>query len=181
MAVRSFCCDSRFLQLQIASVIAPKCAKVFDSALPTILKSSFQVSRERGEELAIEYGIKFMETSAKASINVEEAFFTLARDIKCKMEKRLVSRTTSFTLNLLSKTSHFSFHLRIRKWAAGKITRRPNNICPDFDTNLLSRWNLYDFVNFNLSYRRLKIHPDRNEATSWAKMTAEVEISCSSG
>ena len=33
-----------------------------------------------------------METSAKASINVEEAFFTLARDIKAKMEKRLVSR-----------------------------------------------------------------------------------------
>ena len=32
-----------------------------------------------------------METSAKASINVEEAFFTLARDIKAKMEKRLVS------------------------------------------------------------------------------------------
>jgi len=48
-----------------------------------------QVSKDRGEELAIEYGIKFMETSAKASINVEEAFFTLARDIKCKMEKRL--------------------------------------------------------------------------------------------
>merc|ERR1712037_813397 len=48
-----------------------------------------QVSKERGEELAIEYGIKFMETSAKASINVEEAFFTLARDIKAKMEKKL--------------------------------------------------------------------------------------------
>ena len=32
--------------------------------------------------MAIEYGIKFMETSAKASINVEDAFFTLARDIK---------------------------------------------------------------------------------------------------
>lgn len=31
-----------------------------------------------------------METSAKASINVEEAFFTLARDIKSKMEKRMV-------------------------------------------------------------------------------------------
>ena len=40
------------------------------------------MSKERGEQLAIEYGIKFMETSAKASINVEEAFFTLARDIK---------------------------------------------------------------------------------------------------
>ncbi|RXG53919.1 Ras-related protein Rab-8A [Armadillidium vulgare] len=48
------------------------------------------VSRERGESLAIEYGIKFMETSAKSSINVEDAFFTLARDIKSKMEKKLL-------------------------------------------------------------------------------------------
>ena len=31
-----------------------------------------------------------METSAKASINVEEAFFTLARDIKAKMDRKLV-------------------------------------------------------------------------------------------
>ncbi|KAH8373426.1 hypothetical protein KR009_006620 [Drosophila setifemur] len=51
-----------------------------------------QVSKERGEQLAIEYGIKFMETSAKASINVEEAFLTLASDIKAKTEKRMVSR-----------------------------------------------------------------------------------------
>lgn len=48
------------------------------------------MSKERGEALAIEYGIKFMETSAKASINVEDAFYTLARDIKTKTEKKLV-------------------------------------------------------------------------------------------
>ncbi|XP_063231232.1 ras-related protein Rab-8A isoform X1 [Bacillus rossius redtenbacheri] len=53
------------------------------------LNEKRQVTKERGEQLAIEYGIKFMETSAKASINVEDAFFTLARDIKTKMEKKL--------------------------------------------------------------------------------------------
>ncbi|KAK2103159.1 hypothetical protein P7K49_017015 [Saguinus oedipus] len=31
-----------------------------------------QVSKERGEKLAIDYGIKFLETSAKSSTNVEE-------------------------------------------------------------------------------------------------------------
>ncbi|MEQ2174668.1 Ras- protein Rab-8B, partial [Goodea atripinnis] len=33
-----------------------------------------QVSKERGEKLAVDYGIKFLETSAKSSINVEEVF-----------------------------------------------------------------------------------------------------------
>uniref|UniRef100_A0A8C8HWI3 small monomeric GTPase n=1 Tax=Oncorhynchus tshawytscha TaxID=74940 RepID=A0A8C8HWI3_ONCTS len=50
-----------------------------------------QVSKDRGEQLSLEYGIKFMETSAKANINVENAFMTLARDIKAKMDKKLVS------------------------------------------------------------------------------------------
>uniref|UniRef100_A0A3B5B7M5 small monomeric GTPase n=1 Tax=Stegastes partitus TaxID=144197 RepID=A0A3B5B7M5_9TELE len=34
-----------------------------------------QVSKDRGEKLALEYGIKFMETSAKANINVENGTF----------------------------------------------------------------------------------------------------------
>eukprot|EP01027_Heterolobosea_sp_BB2_P006111 GEZU01009266.1.p1 GENE.GEZU01009266.1~~GEZU01009266.1.p1 ORF type:complete len:216 (-),score=58.90 GEZU01009266.1:248-895(-) len=44
------------------------------------------VDSSRGQQLADEYGIKFLETSAKNNINVEEAFFTIARDIK----KRLI-------------------------------------------------------------------------------------------
>lgn len=44
------------------------------------------ISKEQGEALANEFGIKFLETSAKSNIGVEEAFFTLARDIK----KRLI-------------------------------------------------------------------------------------------
>ncbi|KAI7906176.1 GTP-binding protein ypt2 [Cokeromyces recurvatus] len=44
------------------------------------------VTKEQGQTLANELGIRFMETSAKANIGVEEAFFDLARDIK----KRLI-------------------------------------------------------------------------------------------
>jgi Ras-related protein Rab-8A len=44
------------------------------------------ISTEKGQALADEYGIKFMETSAKNSINVDKAFITLAKDIK----KRLI-------------------------------------------------------------------------------------------
>ncbi|XP_061139645.1 ras-related protein Rab-8B-like [Syngnathus typhle] len=40
-----------------------------------------QVSKDRGEKLAIDYGVKFLETSAKTSLNVEEAFYTMGRDI----------------------------------------------------------------------------------------------------
>nr|CAG8603822.1 14009_t:CDS:2 [Entrophospora candida] len=45
-----------------------------------------EINKEQGQALADEFGIKFLETSAKANINVEEAFFSLARDIK----KRLI-------------------------------------------------------------------------------------------
>ncbi|KAI5845631.1 ras family-domain-containing protein [Morchella snyderi] len=47
------------------------------------------VSTERGQQLADELGIPFMEVSAKSNINVEKAFFELAADIK----KRIMDTT----------------------------------------------------------------------------------------
>ena len=50
------------------------------------MKEERKVSKEEGEELAVEYGMKFMEIDAKSSTNIEEAFFTLVRDIRSKKE-----------------------------------------------------------------------------------------------
>mmetsp|Transcript_14373 Transcript_14373/g.29120 ORF Transcript_14373/g.29120 Transcript_14373/m.29120 type:complete len:205 (+) Transcript_14373:65-679(+) len=43
------------------------------------------VSAERGQALADQFSIRFFETSAKNSINIEEAFYAIARDIKCRL------------------------------------------------------------------------------------------------
>ncbi|XP_034721570.1 ras-related protein Rab-8B-like [Etheostoma cragini] len=48
-----------------------------------------QVSKERGEKLAIDYGIKFLETSAKSSLNVEEGFYILGRDIMTRLNRKM--------------------------------------------------------------------------------------------
>ncbi|XP_020702300.1 ras-related protein RABE1c isoform X2 [Dendrobium catenatum] len=43
------------------------------------------VPTSKGQALADEYGIKFFETSAKTNLNVEQVFFSIARDIKQKL------------------------------------------------------------------------------------------------
>ncbi|XP_069807508.1 ras-related protein Rab-13 [Dendropsophus ebraccatus] len=47
-----------------------------------------KVPKERGEKLAKEHGIRFFETSAKSSQNVDEAFNALATDILMQMSRR---------------------------------------------------------------------------------------------
>jgi len=51
------------------------------------------ISKEQGQALAEELQVSFMETSAKSNIGVEEAFFSLARDIK----KRLIDTAQDTT------------------------------------------------------------------------------------
>ena len=46
-----------------------------------------QVTTEEGEKLAKDHGLLFLETSAKSSYNVEEAFLQSSRMILGSMEK----------------------------------------------------------------------------------------------
>ncbi|XP_044065194.1 ras-related protein Rab-13 isoform X1 [Siniperca chuatsi] len=52
------------------------------------IEAKRKVSKETGEKLAKDHGIRFFETSAKSSINVEESFLSLARDILQKSSKK---------------------------------------------------------------------------------------------
>ena len=45
------------------------------------------ISKERGEAIAREHGITFMETSAKANINIENAFMYLTEVILNRVPK----------------------------------------------------------------------------------------------
>jgi Ras-related protein Rab-1A len=50
------------------------------------LESEKVVSYDEGKELADRLGVKFLETSAKTSQNVREAFYTIASDIKFRLD-----------------------------------------------------------------------------------------------
>jgi Ras-related protein Rab-8A len=51
------------------------------------------ITFEKGERLAQEYGVKFYETSARESVNVETAFIEFARAIKVKEDKKNVDNS----------------------------------------------------------------------------------------
>ncbi|KAI1728377.1 ras family domain-containing protein [Ditylenchus destructor] len=49
------------------------------------------ISKERGERIAIDHGIRFLETSAKANINIDKAFYDLAEAILDRMPDQNVT------------------------------------------------------------------------------------------
>jgi len=55
------------------------------------------IETSKGQELAAEFGIKFFETSAKNSIQVDDAFMSLARDIKKRVDQEDPSNSDSPT------------------------------------------------------------------------------------
>lgn len=52
------------------------------------MEESRKVSYEEGMELAKHYEIPFLETSAKNSINVENSFVTMSKEIKKNIQNK---------------------------------------------------------------------------------------------
>jgi len=46
------------------------------------------VPKDRGEQIAVTHNIRFLETSAKANINIDNAFYNLAEAILDRMPRR---------------------------------------------------------------------------------------------
>jgi len=92
---KMFHCSSSFLH----SLFVSEILRVKDCDLAPLvicgnkcdLESERQVSKAEGQELAKSFGAPFMETSAKARVNVEESFFQLVREIRktCDGDKKL--------------------------------------------------------------------------------------------
>jgi len=58
------------------------------------------VSKERGEQIAREHGIRFLETSAKANINIDKSFYDLAEAILDKMPNKDPSGAPGTNINV---------------------------------------------------------------------------------
>ncbi|KTW28020.1 GTP-binding protein ypt2 [Pneumocystis carinii B80] len=66
------------------------------------------ISEEQGQALAQEFGIPFLETSAKSNINVDDAFFCLARGIKKRLIDSQENRISEGSNVLLDKANSIS-------------------------------------------------------------------------
>merc|ERR1719204_214274 len=62
------------------------------------LENNRKVSKADGQEKAQELGCSFMETSAKTSINTNEVFYQLVRNIRKRNKKRRSSKEKNWTL-----------------------------------------------------------------------------------
>lgn len=61
------------------------------------------ISQERGQQLADELGIPFLEVSAKSGINIDKAFYSLASDIKTRIiDTAKTEQSTSAGVNVNS-------------------------------------------------------------------------------
>jgi Ras-related protein Rab-8A len=82
-----------------------------------------KITSEMGQKLADEYGLKFIETSAKNNINVDNAFLLLINDIK----KRLIDDNNNDNTNNSDKSNNFSNYTIMNQPVPININLNQNN------------------------------------------------------
>ncbi|GAU12178.1 hypothetical protein TSUD_01440, partial [Trifolium subterraneum] len=85
LLLASFCSDIRNWIRNIEQHASDNVNKILVGNKADMDESKRAVPTSKGQALADEYGIKFFETSAKTNMNVEEVFFSIARDIKQRL------------------------------------------------------------------------------------------------
>ncbi|AYV78414.1 MAG: putative ras-related protein Rab-10-like protein [Edafosvirus sp.] len=71
------------------------------------LEDERAISHQKGEDTAKEYNIKFIETSAKTGVNINEAFTILIDDVVKKMEEKKCIGPNSPSLEIKEEKSMF--------------------------------------------------------------------------
>ena len=61
------------------------------------LENQRAITKEEGNEMALKYGIKYVETSAKDTINIEELFVNIAKNLMEKQQSLKASNGNSVT------------------------------------------------------------------------------------
>ena len=71
-----------------------------------------KITSEMGGQVAAQHNMNFFETSAKNNINVEEAFYSIARDIQLRLQKCAAEQSNNATrpISLQSERTHSIKH-----------------------------------------------------------------------